>query len=105
MKEGLTYTAPDGQTHKVLMYDEINKMVYINLFGTRHRWVHEDEYSTWVVNDTAQMPKIHIPDMPSQMTEEQAKSVNYDLETDELKPEQESVSEEPKKKRVYKKKV
>jgi ornithine cyclodeaminase/alanine dehydrogenase-like protein (mu-crystallin family) len=75
MKEGLTYKTPEGESHKILMFDELNKMVYINVIGSNHKWVHENEYSTWVVNDTAEMPKIYIPDMPAQMTDEQAESV------------------------------
>jgi len=70
MKENKTYTTPEGKQEKVLMFDEINKMVYVNVEGSNHRWVHESEYSTWVSNDTAEMPKIYIPDIPAQMVEE-----------------------------------
>lgn len=72
--KGNTYTTPNGNTHKVLMFDEINKMAYIHLTGGHHRWVHESEYSTWTINDTAEMPKIYVPDIPAQMTEEQINS-------------------------------
>lgn len=75
MKENEVYKTPEGETHKILMFDELNKMVYINVEGSNHRWVHENEYSTWVANDTADMSKIHVPDIPAQMTEEQAESV------------------------------
>ena len=106
MKEKEIYTAPDGTIHKILMFDELNKMVYINIVGTLHRWVHESEYSTWTVNDTAEMPKIYVPDIPAQMIEEQAESVEHYLEVDEIKPEEnEPVIEEVKKKRTYKKKA
>lgn len=74
MKENIVYTTPEGNTHKVLMFDEINKMAYIHIIGGHHRWVHESEYSTWTVNDTAEMPKIYIPDIPAQMTDEQINS-------------------------------
>lgn len=71
MKENIVYTTPEGNTHKVLMFDEINKMAYIHIIGGHHRWVHESEYSTWTVNDTAEMPKIYIPDIPAQMIEQE----------------------------------
>lgn len=70
MKKGLSYKTPEGETHKVLDFDEINKMVYINIIGTKHRWVHESEYCNWVVIDTGQMPKIYTPDIPAQIIEE-----------------------------------
>lgn len=100
MKVDTVYKTPEGKTHKILMFDELNKMAYIHIEGALHRWVHENEYCTWVVNNTAEMPKIYIPDMPSQMTEEQAESVNYDLETNEVIV----VEEKPKKKTTKKKK-
>ena len=75
MKENVIYTTPEGKQEKVLMFDEINKMVYINVEGSNHRWVHESEYSTWTSNDTADMPKVYIPDIPAQMTEEQSATV------------------------------
>lgn len=88
MEANKIYTTPEGKQEKVLMVDEINKMVYINVEGSNHRWVHEPEYSKWVATDTAaDIPNIYIPDIPAQMTEEQAKTV----------------SEKPKKKTIKKK--
>ena len=70
MKKGETYTTPEGKTEKVLMFDEENKMVHVKTEGGIDRWVHQSEYSTWTSNNTAEMPKIYIPDIPAQMIEE-----------------------------------
>lgn len=66
MQENKNYRTPDNLIHKVLMYDSVNKMVYINVFANKHRWVHEDEYCTWELIEE-QMPKVYIPDIPSQI--------------------------------------
>lgn len=70
MKKNETYTTPEGKTEKVLMFDEENKMVHVKTEGGADRWVHQSEYSTWTSNNTAEMPKIYIPDIPAQMIEE-----------------------------------
>ena len=70
MKKNETYTTPEGKTEKVLMFDEENKMVHVKTEGGIDRWVHQSEYSTWTSNNTAEMPKIYIPDIPAQMIEE-----------------------------------
>ena len=70
MKKDETYTTPEGKTEKVLMFDEENKMVHVKTEGGIDRWVHQSEYSTWTSNNTAEMPKIYIPDIPAQMIEE-----------------------------------
>lgn len=88
MKENVTYTTPEGDSHKVLMVDEINKMVYINLVGSAHRWVHEPEYSTW-----KEVSTIYVPDMPAQMTDEQAQSVGEDIQS-QSKNETDAISEQ-----------
>ena len=75
MKKDETYTTPDGKIEKVLMFDEENKMVHVKTEGGIDRWVHQPEYSTWTSNNTAEMPMIHVPDIPAQMTDEQANSV------------------------------
>ena len=90
--KGNTFTAPDGKVHKVLDFDEINKMAYINVFGSQYRWVHEPEYSTWTVNDTAVMPNVYVPDTPAQMTEEQSASVQETIV--EEKPKRKSSKKE-----------
>lgn len=69
MKKGETYTTPKGKIEKVLMFDEDNKMVHVKTEGGIDRWVHQSEYSTWISNDTAEMPKVYIPDIPAQMIE------------------------------------
>lgn len=69
MKKGETYTTPKGKIEKVLMFDEGNKMVHVKTEGGIDRWVHQSEYSTWISNDTAEMPKVYIPDIPAQMIE------------------------------------
>jgi len=70
MKKNETYTTPEGKTEKVLMFDEENKMVHVKTEGGIDRWVHQSEYSTWTSTNTAEMPKIYIPDIPAQMIEE-----------------------------------
>ena len=70
MKKDETYTTPEGKIEKVLMFDEDNKMVHVKTEGGIDRWVHQSEYSTWTSNNTAEMPKIYIPDIPAQMIEE-----------------------------------
>ena len=70
MKKNETYTTPEGKTEKVLMFDEENKMVHVKTEGGIDRWVHQSEYSTWTSNNTAEMPKIYIPDIPAQIIDE-----------------------------------
>jgi len=70
MKKDETYTTPEGKIEKVLMFDEDNKMVHVKTEGGIDRWVHQSEYSTWTSNNTAEMSKIYIPDIPAQMIEE-----------------------------------
>lgn len=70
MKKNETYTTPEGKTEKVLMFDEDNKMVHVKTEGGIDRWVHQSEYSTWTSNNTAEMPKIYIPDIPAQIIDE-----------------------------------
>jgi len=72
---GETLVEPNGTVRKILDYDSLNKMVYVHEWGGHYKWVHEPEYSTWTRNDTANMPKVYVPDTPAQMTEEQAASV------------------------------
>lgn len=41
------YKTPTGELLKVVIFDEENKMVYIeNKIGT-NKWYHESDYSTW----------------------------------------------------------
>ena len=70
MKKNETYTTPEGKTEKVLMFDEDNKMVHVKTEGGTDRWVHKPEYSTWTSNNTADMSKVYVPDIPAQMIEE-----------------------------------
>lgn len=70
MKKDETYTTPEGKIEKVLMFDEENKMVHVKTEGGIDRWVHQSEYSTWTSNNTAEMPKIYIPDIPAQIIDE-----------------------------------
>lgn len=74
MKINTLYKTPEGEYHTVLMVDELNKMVYINIGGSRHRWVHEPEYSTWTEVNT-----VYVPDIPAQMTDEQNESVGEEI--------------------------
>ena len=70
MKKDETYTTPEGKIEKVLMFDEENKMVHVKTEGGIDRWVHQSEYSTWTSTNTAEMPKIYIPDIPAQIIDE-----------------------------------
>lgn len=70
MKKDETYTTPEGKIEKVLMFYEDNKMVHVKTEGGIDRWVHQSEYSTWTSNNTAEMPKIYIPDIPAQIIDE-----------------------------------
>ncbi len=70
MKKDETYTTPEGKIEKVLMFDEDNKMVHVKTEGGIDRWVHQSEYSTWTSNNTAEMSKIYIPDIPAQIIDE-----------------------------------
>lgn len=81
MKENHTYKTPEGELHKILMYDDVNKMVYINLIGTSHRWVHDDEYKTWKEYD---LYRDFIPDIPAQMSEEQINISQQKIEEDAI---------------------
>jgi len=96
---GKIYRTQEGKIHKVIDFDEINKMAYINVIGGNYRWVHEPEYSTWVLNDTAQMPKIYIPDMPAQMIDEP------EISQPKSEEDSEESKEEIKEKKTRKKKV
>ncbi len=107
--QGKTFKTPEGKIHKVLLFDEINKMAYINLVGSSHRWVHEPEYSTWKETD---IYGEFIPDAPAQMTPIQ-KEV-YELEHQPIDTSDKSIyenlgqpkteEEKPKRKRTSKEK-
>lgn len=84
--KGNTFTTPEGETHKVLDFDEVNKMAYINVEGGQYKWVHENEYCTWVVNDTAKMPKVYVPDVPAQMVEEPKEETPVEVKDEKVKP-------------------
>ena len=71
--KGQSFRNNEGEIVKVLDYDAINKMVYINVYAGSYKWVHEEEYKTWVNIDKVGIPKeeyIYIPDIPAQMIEE-----------------------------------
>ena len=63
--KGKQYKTPDGHIVKVLDFDEINKMAYINVEGSRHRWVHEPEYSKW-----EEFKPLYVPDSPMEMIDQ-----------------------------------
>jgi len=42
------YITPTGEIRNVIMFDELNKMAYVQLDSSRHQWFHEAEYLTWV---------------------------------------------------------
>jgi len=86
--KGQSFKTPEGEIIKVEEFDAVNKMAYVHISSGQYRWYTEAEYSTWVSNGTAPVTPeyVYVPDMPSQMTEEQAESIGYDLETNEVKP-------------------
>lgn len=57
------YKTVQGDAKEVLMFDEINKMVYVNVYASLFVWVHESEYSKWVKEGEA-VAKIPEPPMP-----------------------------------------
>lgn len=96
--KGKTFKTPEGTLYKVLDFDEINKMAYINTEGSRHRWVHEPEYNTWVETD---IYGDFIPDIPAQMSEEQV-TVSHQTTDENDVIEEDVIEEKPKRKRTIK---
>lgn len=88
--QGKTFKTPEGKINKVLLFDEINKMAYINLVCSQHRWVHEPEYKTWIETD---IYGNFIPDTPSQMTAIQEEV--YELEHQHIDTSDKSIYENP----------
>ncbi len=72
------YKTPDGHIVKVLDFDEINKMAYINVEGSRHRWVHEPEYSKW-----EEFNPIYVPETPMEMIESPSKIESHAIVQDD----------------------
>jgi len=68
------YKTPLGETMEVLDFDPINKMVYVPLVNGNFMWVHDTAYLTW----TKEGQETVVP--------------------------QETIEDEPKKKRTTKKK-
>lgn len=94
------FKTPDGKEVSVIEYDEPNNILFAKFPNGNRIWVGKKEYSTWESLGGEEVPKtkhIHIPDMPAQMTEQQADSVNYDLETDGIKSEQTEIIQEEEK--------
>lgn len=101
------FKTSEGKEVNVIEWDEPNNIAYVKFPNGNKIWVGKKEYSTWESIGDSDVPvtkSVHIPDMPSQMTEEQAESVNYNLETDELKEDVDVTEEEIKPKRKYTKK-
>lgn len=86
--KGQSFKTPEGEIIKVEDFDAVNKMAYVHISSGQYRWYTEAEYSHWERTGTAApIPEyIYVPDMPAQMTDEQAESVGYDLEANEVKP-------------------
>ncbi len=53
MKENSYYKTPEGIVHKVLIYDDVNKMVCVQdeNHSLHNKWVHDSDYHTWVECD------------------------------------------------------
>lgn len=63
-----TYITLQGKCVKILDFDAVNKMAYVDFGEGDIHWVGEPEYKDWAA-------PTYIPDHPAQMTESQAKSV------------------------------
>ncbi len=77
--KGQSFKTQEGEIIKVEDFDADNKMAYVHISSGQYRWYTEAEYSTWTRNDTSVMPKIYVPDVPAQMTEEQTASVTEEV--------------------------
>ncbi len=53
MKENSYYKTPEGIVHKILIYDDVNKMVCVQdeNHTLHNKWVHDSDYHTWVECD------------------------------------------------------
>lgn len=90
------FKTQDGKDVNVIEWDEKNNIAYVKFPNGNKIWVGKKEYSTWEAIGDSEVPmtkSVHIPDMPSQMTDQQAKSVNYDLVTDQIKTESDAIQE------------
>ncbi len=94
--KGQSFKTPEGEIIKVEEFDAINKMAYVHISSGQYRWYTEAEYSEWVSTGTATIAPdfFYVPDIPAQMTEEQAASVEVVEEV---------VAEKPKKRTTKKK--
>ena len=64
MKENSYYKTPEGIVHKVLIYDDVNKMVCVQDESNplRNKWVHDNEYNLWSECDAYGEP-LHIEEV------------------------------------------
>lgn len=69
MKAG-QYTNEKGEAINVIDFDADNKIALVRLDSGGQQWFPESDYSKWVSNNTAEMPKTYIPDIPAQIIEE-----------------------------------
>lgn len=83
--KGLNFITPEGETVTVLDFDAANKIAYVHLFSGQHQWFTEAEYSQWKSANVAKVDYTYVPDIPAQMTEEQAESVE-EVEKPKRKP-------------------
>ena len=80
--KGQSFKTPEGEIIKVEDFDAINKMAYVHISSGQYKWYTEAEYSDWVSTGTATIKPeyIYVPDMPAQMTDEQAELVEEETE-------------------------
>jgi len=72
MKNG-KYKNRQGEDINVIDFDAENKIALVKLSSGGQKWFAESDYGTWVSNDTAEMPKIYIPDIPAQIIDKPSK--------------------------------
>jgi len=68
------FKTPEGKEVLVIEYDEPNNILRAKFPHDRTIWVGKTEYKTWtkIGGETKAENFVHVPDIPAQMTEEQA---------------------------------
>lgn len=86
------YIKPDGDKVEVIDFDEVNKLVHVKFERGKPEYYHEKEYLEW-------KQECGTEEVPEQLSEV-SESVSVDLPDDLIL----ETEEQPKKKRIYKKK-
>jgi len=80
--KGQSFKTLEEEIVTVEDFDAANKMAYVHIQSGQYKWYTEAEYSDWVSTGTATISPeyIYVPDIPAQMTDEQAESVVEETE-------------------------